>query len=77
MQLPSQFRLFTEGGAGGWSFLNAHEDKDGVQWGEHKVIEVLVCLGIAVGHARFLLPRKMWSMAPGGMPYFCVSRERM
>lgn len=67
--LPDQFR--TDIG-GGWSFLNACMDRDGRQWGEHRDIERLVCLGVGVGSATFVFPREMWKQLPGGMPYFAV-----
>lgn len=69
--LPTQFR---EGGndGGGWSFLNACMTREGDQWGEHRNIEQLLALGIATGQAKILMPRQMWSVFPGGMPYFSV-----
>lgn len=69
-QLPDNFKA--ESG-GGWSFLNACMTNSGDQWGEHRNIEQLLTLGIATDQARILMPRKMWSMFPGGMPYFSVS----
>jgi len=68
-QLPETFQ-FSKGG--GWSFLQACVDRNGEQWGEHPHMEALVCLGIAAGKARWMLPRQMWSAMPGGMPYFVV-----
>ena len=68
--LPDNFK---ETSGGGWSFLNACIDKDGVQWtGEHRTVEKIVCLGIATGKAKYLLPKDMWNALPGGMPYFVV-----
>jgi len=69
MQLPKQFQ---KNGGGGWSFFNACNRADGVQWGEHSNMEQLFSLGIACGHAKFQMPRDMWKMFPGGMPYVCV-----
>lgn len=74
--LPPQFRedktILHAGG--GWSFLNACNDKHDVQWtGEHRVMEALFALGIGLGYARWLLPRVMWSAFPGGMPYVAVN----
>jgi hypothetical protein len=46
---------------------------EGKQWGEHSNIEELLCLGTAIGKVHFQFPRDMWSMFPGGMPYFSVS----
>lgn len=68
--LPEPFR---EDKGGGWSFLNACMNRDGQLWtGEHRMIDCLLALGVASGQAKILLPRKMWSVMPGGMPYFVV-----
>lgn len=67
-ELPAEF---TEG----WSFLNACMDKHGRQWGEHQNIEQLFALGVATGDAVCLMPREMWPMLPGGMPYFQVKSK--
>lgn len=56
----------------GWTFLNACLDRNGRQWGEHTNIEQLVCLGIAVDKVAYCLPKDLWSVLPGGMPYFQV-----
>lgn len=69
-QLPEQFQ-YDKGG--GWSFLQACVDKDGRQWGEHRNIEQLMCLGLALGLVTMLMPKEMWSVLPGGMPYFMVA----
>lgn len=68
-QLPTTFR---KNGGGGWSFLNMCVDADGVQWGEHKEMEALMCLGMAIGRASYVLPREMWPVLPGGVPYVAV-----
>ena len=70
-QLPDNFK---ESKGGGWSFLNACIDKDDNQWGEHRNIDQLLCLGIGIGKARILLPREMWSIFPGGIPYFTIKQ---
>ena len=68
--LPLQFRS-TDGG--GWSFLNACHDRNGVQWTSfHQRMEQLFQLGIGLGLAKCLMPREMWSELPGGMPYYSV-----
>ncbi|HET6495945.1 MAG TPA: hypothetical protein VFH61_11345 [Thermoleophilia bacterium] len=69
-ELPLGFRA--EKG-GGWSFLNACEDKHGNHWGEHRDVELLFLLGEALGLARPMMPRAMWAMFPGGMPYYVVT----
>lgn len=70
-ELPNEFQ---QSGGGGWSFLNACNDKDGKQWtGLHQVMEQLVLLGIGIGKVKFQIPREMWKAFPGGMPYFVIS----
>jgi hypothetical protein len=74
-QLPNEFISHQAGGGGGWSFLNACHDRDGVQWtGLHLVMEQLVLLGLATGQVDWCLPREMWKMLPGEMPYFVVKQ---
>lgn len=70
LEFPDQF-MSSKGG--GWSFLNACNDKEGNQWGEHQNMEQLICLGIAIGKAKWMImPRPVWKTLPGGMPYFVV-----
>ena len=68
-QLPEQFQ---PNGGGGWSFLNACMTINGEQWGDHRDIDDLLCLGLATKQAAILMPKSMWSALPGGMPYFGV-----
>lgn len=68
--LPHQFR---KNSGGGWSFLNACDQQDGTQWtGLHQRMDQLFSLGIGLGLAKFLAPRSMWPMLPGGMPYVVI-----
>ena len=60
---------FMQGKGGGWSFLNLCNTKDGVQWGEHPDMEALCCLAIGLGLGKWQMPKEMWSIFPGGMPY--------
>ena len=70
MQLPRKFR---ETDGGGWSFLNLCTREDGTQWtGSHAMMEQLVCLGVGAGKMKYLLPKSMWNILPGGMPYLAV-----
>lgn len=70
-QLPKEFH---KGTGGGWSFLGACHNKDGEQWtGMHRSMEQLFCLGIAIGKVEYLLPREMWNVLPGGMPYLVIN----
>lgn len=68
-ELPFEF---FKGRGGSWSFLNACMDKHGNQWGEHRNIEQLFCLGIGLNMAKYVFPRKMWPVFPGGLPYVTI-----
>jgi len=64
--------VFKPDSGGGMSFLQACMDKNGNQWGEHSNIDQLVCLGLASGKLKYLMPRDMWEILPGGMPYLVL-----
>lgn len=69
-ELPEEF---FESGGGGWSFLNACNDRHGNQWtGLQLRMDQLFQLGIAIGRVKYLLPREVWSVLPGGMPHLVV-----
>lgn len=68
-ELPEAFH---QKHGGGWSFLNGCMAKGEYQWGEQMNVDELVCLGIGVGLAEFCMPRDMWAIMPGGVPYFVV-----
>ena len=69
-ELPENFQM--EKG-GGWSFLQACEDRHGNQWtGLHSRMAELFALGVATDQAICLLPRDVWKALPGGMPYYGV-----
>lgn len=69
-QLPETFR---QNSGGGWSFLQACYRKDGTQWTDfHKDMEELFCLGIAIGKVKSQLPKEMWQVLPGGVPYYVI-----
>lgn len=70
-ELPNEFK---ESVGGGYSFLEACNDKHGNQWtGLHLRMEQLFQLGIGIGKVKCLLPREMWAVLPGGMPYYVVT----
>lgn len=69
LNLPNEFKRSS---GGGWSFLNACVDKENNQWGEHQNIEQLMCLGLAIKKVDLQMPKEMWKMLPGGMPFFSV-----
>lgn len=57
---------------GGYSFLCAPIDKHGNQWGEHRNVEELFLLGIAIDKVSYLFPREIWGSLPGGVPYLVI-----
>lgn len=66
-ELPEEFR------DGGWSFLQACQDRHGVQWtGLHQTMGHLFDMGVGLGLVRLLAPRAFWPALPGGMPYYKV-----
>ena len=61
----------------GWSFLNACDQANGVQWtGLHLRMEQLFCLGMGLGIVKSVFPRRMWANLPGGMPYYVIELEK-
>lgn len=54
----------------GISFLCMCINTDGHQWGEHINVEELVLLGQALELLEPCVPRDMWYIFPGGMPYY-------
>jgi hypothetical protein len=69
-ELPDQF-MKSKGG--GWSFLNACDDRRGVQWTSfHRTMAMLFGLGQGLGLVTCLLPRDLWAALPGGMPYYVI-----
>jgi hypothetical protein len=65
-ELPDNFH---KSAGGGWTFLNLCMDKHGNQWGEQSNGEALVALAIGTEQGGYALPRDMWSVLPGGVPY--------
>ena len=71
LELPDDFHA---GKGGGTTFLNACVDRHGRQWtGLHLIMERLVLLGLATGQMRFTMPRDIWEVLPGSMPYVTVT----
>lgn len=68
-QLPDEFKTSK---GGGWSFLNGCMRKDGEQWGEQPSVDQLFSLGQGIGVVKCQVPRELWSMFPGGVPYYQV-----
>lgn len=68
-ELPLEFFPESMGGGGGWSFLQMPFKRDGNHWGEHSDCERLLQLAVGLGEARYLAPRSLWRLLPGGLPY--------
>lgn len=68
LELPDNFQVDK---GGGWSFLNACEDRHGRLWGQHPTMEALICMGIAAGSAEWLM-KEYAAQMPGGVPYVQV-----
>lgn len=69
-ELPDAFK---QDGGGGWTLLNLCLNAEGEQWADdQKVMDQLVCLGIAAGKIQALPPRDQWNIFPGGMPYITI-----
>ena len=71
-QLPEAFH---KSGGGGMSFLNACMTRDDEQWGEHPSMEKLFVLGMGLGLVKCCMPRAMWRVLPGGMPYYVIDLD--
>ena len=67
--LPDEFRADK---GGGWSFLNGCMTREGEQWGEQMAVDKLMILGLATKQVSFMLPREMWNILPGSVPYFAT-----
>lgn len=64
---------FMKSKGGGWSFLQACNDRHGHQWtGLHQTMEQLFLLGIGINRVKSQLPKEIWSVLPGGMPYYVI-----
>ena len=73
-ELPEGFH---EGKGGGWSFLQACQDRHGRHWGEHIDMEKLFLLGLAIGRVREPEPMAcLRDVLPGGMPYYVIDRRK-
>lgn len=59
----------------GMSFIMFPMDKNGNQWGEQYNAEQLIALGIAIGRLQYCLPRMLWQVCPGGVPYIQDTKE--
>lgn len=65
-ELPAQFKE-------GWSFLNLCMTKDNREWtGVQLRMEQLMVMAIGLDIMAYCMPREMWQILPGGVPYVIV-----
>ncbi len=60
---------FKKTGGGGCSFLALPFDKNDEQQCEQPTAQEFLVLGIGLGLAEYCMPRELWMIFPGGMPY--------
>jgi hypothetical protein len=54
---------------GGGSVIDMPVDRYNRQWGEQIDADALCALAFAAGLGEYCMPREVWSVLPGGMPY--------
>lgn len=65
-ELPANFKE-------GWTFLNLCITKDGEQWTNmQRICEQLVVMAIGLELMEYCMPREMWAILPGGVPYLII-----
>ena len=65
-ELPSEFNEC-------WVFLNLCITRNGELWtGSHRVCEQLVVMAIGLGLMEYCMPREIWKILPGGVPYLMI-----
>lgn len=67
---------FMRSRGGGMSLMNMVADKEGSLWAEQYGADELFVLASGLGLAEYLLPRDMWAILPGSMPYIVVNDEK-
>lgn len=66
---------FMDDAGGGMSLMNMVATKNGEHWGEQPTADALFAMANGLGLAHFSLPREMWHILPGSMPYVTVMRS--
>lgn len=67
---------FHETGGRAQSFLQMCMDSSGNQWTAfHRDCEKLFLMAAGLRMARFWLPRNLWELLPGGMPYITILKK--
>jgi hypothetical protein len=69
-EIPPEFH---ENTGGGYMFQKLCMDKNNRQWGEHVDMELLCCLAIGLNLGKWVFPREIWKVLPGGLPYVCFN----
>ena len=58
----------------GYSFLKLCENKDGEQWtGLQRTMQELMVMAVGLELMSYCLPREVWPVLPGGVPYVIVN----
>src|ERR1700752_1749454 len=71
--LPKEFFVVSQGGGGGWTFINACLTCDQEQWtGLHLYQERLFVLGMGLGWVPYTVKRELWPLLPGSVPYLTI-----
>lgn len=60
---------FLTSGGGGSTFLNLCVLADGTHWADQPTCEAFIVLAFGLKLGSFSLPREMWGVLPGSMPY--------
>jgi hypothetical protein len=74
-EMPLSFFPADKGGSGGHSFLALCETREGQIWGQHRDVDQLIVLGVALDMVKYLAPRDMWKSLPGGLPYALINLD--
>lgn len=67
---------FMKDGGGGMSLMQMVADKHGNLYGEQQTADLLYVLGNALGYADWIVPRSMWAILPGHMPYIVIDLDK-
>ena len=59
----------------GYSFLKLCENKDGDLWtGMQRTCQELVVMAVGLNLMSYCLPREVWPVLPGGVPYVIINQ---
>lgn len=65
-ELPPEFK-------DGYTFLNFCTTKEGELWTDsHRICELLIIMAIGLDLMEYCLPRELWVILPGSVPYVMI-----